>query len=64
MIDPLIAAAFQPYLQSGERIVWTGRPRGGWILRPIDAWLIPLSIIWGGFMFFWEATVSSGKPRS
>jgi len=50
-------SAFQPYLLSGERILWTGRPAQGVAFRPMDAFLIPFSILWCGFVVFWNVSV-------
>jgi hypothetical protein len=48
---------FSSYLLSGEKIVWTGRPREGVLIGPMDAFLIPFSLVWGGFALFWNAQV-------
>lgn len=52
-----LAQSFQPYLTAGERVVWTGRPKRGFVLSSKDGLLIPFSLIWGGFALFWNAGV-------
>lgn len=43
-------------LLSGERIVWEGKPYTGFVLRPIEVFLIPFSLVRGGFALFWNTS--------
>lgn len=50
-------ARLQPYLQAGERILWTGQPDRGRLVGSKDLYLIPFSLLWGGGTLLWEGAV-------
>jgi hypothetical protein len=51
-------SVIQPGLFAGESICWAGQPNTNVIFHKDDAFLIPVSLLWGGFMMFWEAVVA------
>ncbi|CAL4869970.1 hypothetical protein MMA231_04268 (plasmid) [Asticcacaulis sp. MM231] len=49
-------------LNADEKLLWSGTPIQGLRFHQSDFLLVPFSLMWGGFAFFWEASVlySSG----
>jgi hypothetical protein len=62
LLDP--AQELSRELNSGERLLWSGRPRQGFFFRSSDVFAIPFSLLWGGFAFFWEFMVLSHWPKN
>lgn len=56
-IDPRSAEKLQPELLSGETIHWAAMPNSRIVFHSDDLYMIPFSLLWGGFAIFWEAGV-------
>jgi hypothetical protein len=46
---------FAGELQEGEKILWTGKPEAAVVFTAGDFFLVPFSLMWGGFAIFWES---------
>lgn len=50
-------------LHRGETLLWTGEPDPSVLFTRADAFLVPFSLFWCGFIAFWiHGVVSSGAP--
>lgn len=48
-------------LVAGEEVLWVGRPHRGFLLRPMDAFLEPMAILWA-VVAFWMTFSSFSMP--
>ncbi len=51
------SSRFRPLLRHGEQLRWVGQPDPRVRFTPADAFLVPFSLMWGGFAVFWEVQV-------
>jgi hypothetical protein len=47
----------RPLLRQGEQLRWVGQPDPRVLFTPADLFLVPFSLMWGGFAVFWEIQV-------
>jgi len=47
----------QSELTAGESILWSGQPSTKVVFHSSDLFVVPFSLLWGGFAVFWEAGV-------
>jgi len=58
-----LESELQRELMADEKLLWCDKPKGGILFRTSDVFVVPFSILWCGFAFFWEFGVSnSGAP--
>jgi len=57
IIDPEVSLKVQSELMPGESLLWTGRPNPRVVFHSDDLYLVPFSLLWGGFAIFWEMGV-------
>lgn len=54
---------FQQFLNPGEKIIWSGKPRQGFLLHRSDVFFIPFSLIWTALAIWMEYdTLVSPRP--
>ena len=64
-MDPRALATEQ--LRPGERLLWAGQSDPGRFFSGRDGFLVPFSLLWGGFAISWEVgvlTTGSGRRPS
>ena len=44
----------------GEPLLWSGRPDPSVVFARTDLFLVPFTLLWGGFAIFWNVTIWRG----
>lgn len=52
-----LAQTFQPELLRDEKVAWAAQPDPRFRLSGQDVFLVPFTLLWGGFAIFWELGV-------
>lgn len=63
-MDPFAQAELQPELQPDEQLLWAGRPSPHHLFTGMDIFLVPFSLLWGGFAIFWETLALTAIARA
>ena len=58
LMDPF--TELQAHLRADEQLLWHGVPDQRVWFAPVDAFLIPFSLMWCAFAVFWESSVVTG----
>jgi uncharacterized membrane protein len=58
--DSAALATVERHVSGDERVEWAGRPDPGKRFTPADRYLVPFSLVWGGFAILWESGVIAG----
>lgn len=57
------SSIFQTLLNPAEKVLWTGKPRQGFVFWRSDIFFIPFSIVWAVLAYLWEfETAVSNVP--
>src|SRR3954471_6987431 len=59
-VDPERRLRAERLLRRGERLLWVGAPDPAVRFTAADGFLVPFSLMWGGFAIFWEAAAFAG----